>query len=86
MVFVYALYSMSKGIFYVGMSKDPAKRLKEHNSGKTPSTKAYVPWVFLYSEAHPNYEEARKREKYFKNSGGKRRLKRILENQGKLPS
>jgi len=38
---VYVLYSKKATRFYTGFTKDIENRLKEHNSGKTKSTKAY---------------------------------------------
>ena len=40
------------------------KRIGEHNSGKTKSTKGYLPWVLVYSKAFENRTEARDWEKY----------------------
>jgi putative endonuclease len=37
--FVYAIRSLKDGRIYVGISADPSSRLKQHNSGKTRSTK-----------------------------------------------
>ena len=65
---------------YVGFTKDLAKRLAEHNSGKTKSTKGYRPWVILYSEAVETREEARKKEKYYKSGIGKEKLKSLNQN------
>jgi putative endonuclease len=42
MFFVYVLVSDVKGLrFYVGMSENVERRLLEHNSGKTKSTKGH---------------------------------------------
>ena len=47
--FVYVLVSESKEIrFYVGMTADVEKRVAEHNSGKTKSTKAYLAWKLFF--------------------------------------
>ena len=44
------------------MSKDCTKRLKEHNSGKTQSTKAYIPWEIIHTEEYLTRKEARERD------------------------
>jgi putative endonuclease len=80
MFYVYALVSEIDNRIYVGFSQDISKRLKEHNSGKTKSTKAYRPWKLLYTEKLATREEARAREKYFKSGIGKERLKEKLIN------
>ena len=72
---VYILKSMEK-LIYVGMTQDVTKRLEEHNSGKSYYTKRGTNWKMVYSETFNSSEEARKREKYFKNTEGKEWLKR----------
>ena len=75
MMFVYVLRSEQDGRLYVGMSADVEKRLREHNSGRTKSTKGYRPWNLVHKEAFPDRETARKREKYLKSGYGKQWLK-----------
>ena len=75
--FVYALKSLKDGRIYVGFTGNLEKRLNEHNSGKTSSTKAWVPWELLYSEKVSTRIEARKREKYLKSGIGKEYLKSL---------
>jgi len=66
MFFVYILVSEIKGLrFYVGMTDDVEKRVKEHNDGRQKSTKGYIPWKLISAEEFPNRKEAREREKYF---------------------
>ena len=57
---------------YVGMSENYNNRLKEHNSGKTQSTKAFIPWVVIYTDEFMSRAEAREREKYLKSAAGRR--------------
>ncbi|MFN4314789.1 MAG: GIY-YIG nuclease family protein [Chitinophagaceae bacterium] len=78
MIFVYALVSELNGDIYVGMSADVAKRLKEHNAGKSRYTKAYRPWKVLFTEVHPDRVAARKRERYLKSGVGKEFLKSLV--------
>jgi putative endonuclease len=75
MNYVYVLKSEKDGRFYVGMTQDLANRLKEHNSGRTRSTKGYQPWVIIHEEIYPDRKAARKREKYLKSGYGKQWLK-----------
>jgi putative endonuclease len=76
---VYALKSSIDGRIYVGFTKDIEKRLKEHNSGKTKSTKGYRPWSLLYTEELiGTREEAREKEKYFKSGIGKEKLRNLV--------
>ena len=64
------------GRFYVGMCMDVKRRLREHNSGKTFSTKGYRPWMLFFVETYQTREEARKREKFLKGGSGKEFIKR----------
>ncbi|MDX1768926.1 MAG: GIY-YIG nuclease family protein, partial [Arenibacter troitsensis] len=47
---VYVIYSSSFERYYVGITDNIEVRLKQHNSGKTKSTKAYVPWEVVLTE------------------------------------
>ncbi len=76
--FVYAIYSLKARRIYVGLSSDVENRVIQHNSGKTQSTKSYIPWKLFYFEKHKSRVEARKREIYLKSGSGKEFLKEIL--------
>ena len=73
---VYALQSQVDGRIYVGFSFDIEKRLKEHNSGKTKSTKGFRPWVIIFTEECTNRIEAREKEKYYKTGIGREKLRK----------
>lgn len=75
--YVYVLKSLRDGRTYKGLSKDVGKRLKEHNSGQTKSTKAYCPWVLIYKEECESLSIAREREKYFKSGIGREFIKEL---------
>lgn len=60
------------------MSKDTADRLKNHNSGKVKSTKAFRPWIIVHREMFETRFEARNREKYLKSADGRRWRKKII--------
>jgi len=74
---VYAIKSESDGRIYVGFTDCVERRIKEHNAGKTKSTKGFIPWKLIFTENCDNRELARKREKYFKSGCGKEYLKKI---------
>ncbi len=76
--FVYVLESEIDGRLYKGQTSDIEKRLTEHNSGKTKSTKGYKPWKLVYFERYETRDEAFLREKYFKTGSGREFLKHIL--------
>lgn len=75
MFFVYVIHSKVDGRFYVGMTENVEKRLIQHNSGMTFSTKGYRPWILFFFEKYTTRDEARKREKYLKSGVGKEFIK-----------
>ena len=77
---IYALISEVDGRIYVGFTKDLENRIKEHNKGKTRSTKGFRPWKLLYQETTYTRLEARIREKYLKSGIGKEFLNSIAAN------
>lgn len=78
MITVYATVSEVSGLIYVGIAKDPDKRLKEHNSGKSKFTKGFKPWRTMYRELQPDWKTARKREIYLKSGVGKEFLRSLV--------
>ena len=76
--FVYVLESKIDGRLYKGQTSNIDKRIQEHNTGKTKSTKGYVPWKLVYFEKFVTIEEAVLREKYLKTGSGKKKKKKIL--------
>jgi putative endonuclease len=75
---VYVLQSLKDGKHYTGSTSDLDRRLKEHNDGKTESTKRRRPFVVVYTEVYAGKEEAEKREKFFKTGKGREELKSRL--------
>jgi putative endonuclease len=74
---VYAIRSKVDGRIYVGLSRNPDKRVVEHNNGETFSTKPYRPWVLIYKRYIGTRENARKEEKRLKSGYGKEWLKQL---------
>ena len=72
---IYGIRSKVDGRIYVGFTEDIERRIKEHNSGKTTSTKGYRPWELIYYENCEERLEARNREKYLKSGIGKEFIK-----------
>ncbi|HEY4514940.1 MAG TPA: GIY-YIG nuclease family protein [Candidatus Paceibacterota bacterium] len=68
----------STGKLYKGMTGDLVRRLREHISGQTRTTRKMQNLKVVYTEVFQTLEEARKRERYFKSAGGRRYLKTKL--------
>lgn len=87
MYYVYFIKSLKSNNWYIGYTNDIEKRLKEHNSGDTFTTKKYMPWFPVYLEGCFSEEDAKYREKILKQYGKvysqlKRRIqKSILDAQ-----
>ena len=75
MWYIYVAQSLKDGYFYTGISEDPNKRLGQHNSGMTRSTKSRRPFKLVYQEECENRIKAREKEKYFKSGIGREFLK-----------
>lgn len=73
--FVYVL-KCGDGRFYVGMSQDVPRRLKEHQSGGSQFTKQFSDIRLVYSEKFQGRKAAEKRERQLK--GWSRAKKRAL--------
>ena len=73
--FMYVLKSEDMGRSYIGHTSNLEKRLSEHNSGKSISTRNKGPWRLVYKEEYQTRSEAAKRERYFKSVDGRMELK-----------
>jgi len=78
--YVYVLQSLKDKKQYIGYTNNLRRRLEEHNSGKNISTKHRVPLRFVYYEACLSQEDAKRREEYFKVTGGRRFLAKRLKS------
>ena len=78
MYFVYIIKSEKTGRRYIGSTHDVVKRLEEHNSGKTRSTRVGRPWFLIYTEGFLSRSEAQSREYQLKRFRGGEALKKLL--------
>ena len=67
-----------QGKLYKGVTSNLQKRLKEHKKGTTQTTSRMIDLAVAYSEKFDTFEQARKRELYFKSAAGRRFLKKKL--------
>jgi len=65
----------SDGRNYTGITDDLARRIREHNAGRTPADRGRGPFTLIYKEQLPDHAAARRREKYLKSGAGRRWLK-----------
>jgi len=77
--YVYVLHNKNKRFIYIGYTENLKKRLEEHNSGKSKSTKPYIPLDLIFYEAYKNIKDAKRREEYLKTNRGKTTLRTMLK-------
>ena len=75
---VYILFSKKDFELYTGYTSNLEARIKDHNSGGTRSTSYRGPLELIFCEFYLFEEDARKREKYFKTTMGKKAIKLML--------
>ena len=76
---VYVMRSFKDGKQYTGWTSDLQRRLREHNAGKTESTKRRRPLVLVHSESFDAKDEAEKRERFLKSGRGREELKIMID-------
>jgi putative endonuclease len=79
MYFVYIIKSLNIKRYYIGSTENVEKRLLSHNSGKVKSTKAYKPWLIVYTERFDIKSDALKREKKIKSYKSGIAFKKLLD-------
>ena len=87
--YVYVLHSMKDHAFYTGFTSNLRTRMTQHQSGVSFATAPRRPLKLVYYEACLSESDARRRETYFKDTGGRRFLAKRLkdyqrENNSKL--
>jgi len=82
--FVYILEN-NVGRHYVGITTDPTRRLAEHNTGNTKSTRPFGPWRTIYTEEFQTRSEACKREWHLKHTTGRKEKEAIIKQYGRHP-
>ena len=60
--YVYILWSPRAGRFYMGIRKDPQRRLEQHNQSGRGWTARFAPWELIYTAHHQDYTTARRWE------------------------
>lgn len=69
MFYVYILQLNNNG-FYIGSTSDLKRRIKEHNSGKSPYTSKFRPVKLIQYSSFLTENKAIKFEKYLKSGSG----------------
>ena len=80
MYYTYVLISNDGRRTYTGCTNNLSRRLVEHNFGKVRSTKPFLPFEILLAEEFLTYQEARERERFYKTTSGRRKLKDFIRD------
>ena len=75
---VYVIRSESTGSFYIGCTGNLERRLLEHNTGQTRSTRGRGPWRLVRSEVYPSLVDARRREHEIKSWKSRRNIEQLI--------
>ena len=75
---VYVLQNR-EGKFYIGITDDVARRIRQHNSGDSKWTKAKGPWKLVWQSDELSLSEARKLENRLKRQKGGHGLFHLVE-------
>ena len=71
MAFYIYIIKSEEGFHYIGQTENFPRRLEEHNSHLSHSTKYGNNWQLIYSEEYSTRSEAMKREKWLKSGSGR---------------
>ena len=73
----YTVYVLrdSYGKLYKGLTNNLKRRIREHETGRTITTRKMGGLSLVYTEEYNDFSTARKRELYFKSAAGRRFLK-----------
>lgn len=78
MHYVYILLNEVKTRTYTGVAEDVNERLAMHNAGRVKSSSPHRPYKVIHTESFKTLIEARQKEKFYKSTTGRRRLKEML--------
>ncbi|MFA5021926.1 MAG: GIY-YIG nuclease family protein [Patescibacteria group bacterium] len=84
MYYVYIIKSLKNNRHYIGCTLNLEARIRQHNQGKTKSTKPYRPWRLIYSEEFLEKDLAFKREWCLKHPKGYLEKLEIIKKFGEV--
>ena len=77
---LYILQSSTTGRYYVGVTSDIARRIEEHNRGKSLATRGRGPWRIVYTEQYDSTQKANLREYRIKQKKRKSYMEWLIGN------
>ena len=83
MYYMYILKNERTGRYYIGLTNDITRRLKEHIGGKTRTTKILGTNNLVYSEEFKTEVEAKQREKKLKSYKSRKYIEWLISHNNK---
>ena len=77
---VYILRSDGDGSFYIGHTASLSDRLRRHNEGRNPYTKAKIPWRVVYQEEYRTRSQAIEREQELKGKKSRTYIEQLVRS------
>ena len=84
--YVYVLRSLKDGKQYIGYTRDPDRRLEEHNRGSAPATKNRRPLEMIYKESFTDRAAAIKYERKMKRYKSSSFINQKIKAAKKMPA
>lgn len=78
MTWVYVLHNPKTNRYYVGSTIDLKRRLQQHRSGNTRTTRILDTKELVYTEEYQRIEDARKRERQIKSNKSKVNIEKLI--------
>ena len=78
MYYLYILLNEAKTRTYTGVADDVDKRLVLHNAGRVKASRPYRPYKIIHTESFETLKGARQKEKFYKSTTGRRRIKEMF--------
>ncbi|MDX5443498.1 MAG: GIY-YIG nuclease family protein [Hymenobacteraceae bacterium] len=79
---VYILYSESRDRYYIGSTENAEKRLEQHNTCRSNSTKGGIPWKLLYQKLFVTRSEAVQFENWIKKQKSRKVIEELISSAG----
>ena len=79
--YLYVLYSERISKYYIGISRDPEKRLSYHNSANKGWTRRGRPWKLVYIQGFIDEKSAHKAEKFVKSQKSKKFIEKVVSGK-----
>ena len=81
MYYLYILKNEQDDRFYIGSTNNLERRIREHLTGKTRTTRVLKTNKLVYSEEYKTEKEVRNREKKLKSYKSKKYIKWLIERK-----